>query len=413
MKLAHFSHYLYKCFGIFNVLFILTFSYPYYFLPDMGKKTHFVFEKVVTFLAEQVFYLSKPYTLELISDSTGLYLHCFFLLLISFPLALYRLSKVFGNLAKSIKEFILSFFRYYLSLSLLIYGAAKLFKWQFYLPEPNTLYTPLGDLPKDLLFWSTMGMSHTYTVFSGIVELIPAVLLLFRRTYLLGALISFAVMLNVVMLNISFDISVKIYATFLCWLSLFLCLPYVKGLYSFFIKQETVKVEITPFPINTFPTPLYYLTKCLIIATMLYETFAFYLQTGIYNDDVAPRPPFHGAYKVSTFVATGDTLMPCITDSLRWKNAFFHRKGYFITQNFQDEFQDYEYAVDTTQQLFELTQYDDSLALPIYLSYQQSEDSTLVLQGFMEGDSIYVVLRKQNVAKLPLFQSHFHWTIDE
>ena len=39
---------------------------------------------------------------------------------------------------------------WFLALQLLQYGFDKVFKHQFYLPEPNTLYTPLGLLPPDL-----------------------------------------------------------------------------------------------------------------------------------------------------------------------------------------------------------------------------------------------------------------------
>ena len=102
-----------------------------------------------------------------------------------------------------------------LAFFLLRYGFDKLFKHQFYLPEPNTLYTPVGLLSKDILFWTSMGTSHSYNVFMGLIEIIPAFLLFFKRTRMLGGLISFAVLLNVLMINIGFDITVKILSSFL------------------------------------------------------------------------------------------------------------------------------------------------------------------------------------------------------
>ena len=50
------------------------------------------------------------------------------------------------------------------------YGVQKLLMQQFFTPEANTLYTPLGRLDKDILFWTTMGLSRGYNIFLGVVE---------------------------------------------------------------------------------------------------------------------------------------------------------------------------------------------------------------------------------------------------
>ncbi|MBL0144471.1 MAG: hypothetical protein IPP48_00540 [Chitinophagaceae bacterium] len=70
---------------------------------------------------------------------------------------------------------------HYLIIILLKYGLDKIFKTQFYLPEPNTLFTTVGHLDKDILFWSTMGSSHLYNTITGCIEILAAVLLFLNQ----------------------------------------------------------------------------------------------------------------------------------------------------------------------------------------------------------------------------------------
>ncbi|MBL0334556.1 MAG: hypothetical protein IPP73_04285 [Chitinophagaceae bacterium] len=74
-----------------------------------------------------------------------------------------------------------------------------------------------------------------------------------------------------------------------------------------------------------------------------------YVKTGNYNDDLDPRPPFHGAWEVTNFIRNNDTLPPILTDKTRWKRVFVHRKGYLIIQGMNDGMQDFKLVTDTIQ----------------------------------------------------------------
>jgi hypothetical protein len=124
------------------------------------------------------------------------------------------------NLENKIRPII----RYYLALILFIYGFSKVFKAQFYLPEPNLLFTTLGNLDKDILFWSTIGSSRSYSIFLGIIEIIPAMLLLFRKTSFIGSLIATGVLLHVVAINLLFYFCENLF-TFFIDFSAFFSIP--------------------------------------------------------------------------------------------------------------------------------------------------------------------------------------------
>src|SRR5258706_790692 len=96
-----------------------------------------------------------------------------------------------------------------LGLILIEYGGLKVVPSQFPRPPLSRLLQPFGDASPMGLLWTFMGASVAYTVFAGLAELAGGVLLLFRRTASLGALVAIPVLTNVVVLNFCYDVPVK------------------------------------------------------------------------------------------------------------------------------------------------------------------------------------------------------------
>jgi hypothetical protein len=131
------------------------------------------------------------------------------------------------------------FARYALAFTLIQYAIVKIIPTQFFVHLQNRqLSETYGQSSPMGLLWNFMAFSTPYTIFSGIAELIPAIFLLFRRTALLGALTSFAVLLNVVMLNLCYDVPVKLYSLNLLLLSALLILPESRRLLRFFLLNQ-------------------------------------------------------------------------------------------------------------------------------------------------------------------------------
>ncbi|MBK6622737.1 MAG: hypothetical protein IPG32_18410 [Saprospirales bacterium] len=390
--------FLLRFFGVFMVGFISTFSFPHSILPDPGKYLSPWFEKLAAWTGRHVFGLERAFEPHLISDSTGFYLHAFNAMILSLLLAAVwtRLDRKSTN-DNLLRYGFIVIARYYLALQLLVYGLSKVFKWQFYMPEPNTLFTPLGYLHRDILFWSAMGVSRSYTVFSGLVEVLPALLLLFRPTRLAGGLIAAGVMTHVLALNLSFDISVKLYSAFLLLLCLFILAPDAPRLWAFFFTQQSPPA---PFRSPAFRRKnLYLLAKTIAICLILTDALYPYLSSGNFNDDRAPRPPLHGAYEVMR----GDSWQS-------WQRVFIHRKGYFITQSAEGRMQDYGLIVDTLRRKLILEQWEPAAITEI--SYWEDSAGFLLLEGDFFGDSLRLGLRKLALDELPLLKPEFNWTVD-
>ncbi len=101
---------------------------------------------------------------------------------------------------------------YYVALNMFSYGFSKIFYLQFSAPSFLRLLQPYGSSSPMGIAWAFMGVSKTYTMFSGFAEVLGGLLLLHRRTRTFGALTVFCVMLNVFMMNMSYDIPVKLFS---------------------------------------------------------------------------------------------------------------------------------------------------------------------------------------------------------
>lgn len=131
--------------------------------------------------------------------------------------------------------------RIFLSTALLLYGFSKMYAAQMPPPSLFSLATPLGNLsPMDLL-WCFMGTSTTYQVVTGWLEFIPGILLLFRRTQLLGALVAAGVLLNVWLLNVCYGVCVKNMSLHLLLLACAIASPDASRLFSYLVLQRAIE----------------------------------------------------------------------------------------------------------------------------------------------------------------------------
>jgi hypothetical protein len=124
--------------------------------------------------------------------------------------------------------------------SMLIYGMLKVFPNQMALPSLAVLNEPLGNTSPMTLLWTLLGMNPLYETLCGSIEVLCGILVLFRRTALLGALLTAFVVSNVMLYNYFFDVPVKLFATHLLIMAFALMAPDLRTLFSFFWLHRAV-----------------------------------------------------------------------------------------------------------------------------------------------------------------------------
>mgnify|MGYP001596322252 CR=1 FL=1 len=394
--------------SFFAFLCVVFIPFPFNITKVQSPVTDFIFGRLIGLVAENVFGKKLPDT-HVHSDTFSMYILVLLLFIFAIIISLLLLRiKKWSLYQDRFFVFFYQLFFYYLALQLLKYGLDKIFKNQFYIPEPNTLYTPLGRISKGLLYWSSMGVSHFYNVFLGSLEALAAICILIKRTRLVGLLISLVVMLNVVAVNFGFDISVKLYSLFLLYLTIYLLAPYFSRLYRLLLQKAGTFIPASD-PVVLFRNSfLSAFLKWLVAGIICVETFYPFIKTKNFNGDLAERPYLHGAYQVKQVIAGTDTL--AAKDS-PVKRFFIHRMGYMIFQDQEDNMQDYKLGYDKDSAVFILTDYQLHRIL-VPFTYRSS-DSILTIQYSKNGKEYKLAGKALDWRKLPAVKKRFHWTSDE
>ena len=395
------------CLFVFAILGILFIPFPFHLFRFQLSITDFVFGHLIKFTAREVFHISISST-KVYSDFVSMYILVLLLAVFSILLSIcLQWLTIWKQKREQILSLINSVIVAYLTVQLLKYGLDKVFKNQFYLPEPNILFTPLGNVNKDLLYWSSMGTSTFYSVFLGIAEVLAALFLFFRRTRVAGLLLAVFLFINIVAINFAFDISVKLFSLFLLYLSLLLLTPYFRFIWRFFFSGQKVTSGISIQP-NFFRAKqfVYGFLKCLLAGFIIWESVFPYIKSGNWIGDKAMKPLLHGAYKVVEV----STPMDSAKSELRLKNFFIHKDGYLIFQNEQDQMQDYRLHYDSTGKNLLLTDYNMQ---QMRVTYQFiPADSILTLQLTVNGIENKIKGKVIDWTKMPAIQKGFHWTVD-
>lgn len=340
------------------------------------------------------------------------------LVLAFFGMVLWTIADLRARNYNGLSYWLRIFMRYTLIIALLSYGIIKIFQLQMIFPSLSQLATPLGDLLPMRLSWLFVGYSDSYQAFSGVMEVIAGVLLYFRRTAAFGAVASAAVFANVAMLNLSYDIPVKLFSIHLFVISVILMVYDYKRLVPFLFNQHVAPSQIYEVRFSK---------KWMRILRifMKYVFIGFNLVMGLiqgyqgWSQSREPRKEVgsikSGIYDVTLFAVNKDTIPYSPTDSLRWKDVVFDHGGGSVNTTDTLFWQRYRrgyfrYKVDSTGRHMTFTRngwtgQTDSL---FTLQFDHPDSSSIRLWGQIRKDSVYVVMKKNN-RHFQLSEKQFHW----
>jgi len=312
--------------------------------------------------------------------------------------------------------------RFVLASAMFSYGINKVFGLQFQEPMMQRLLQPYGESSPMGLLWTFMGASQSYTMFAGWMETIGGLLLCFRRTQLVGALWTAGVMANVFVLNLFYDVPVKIYSFHLLVLALVIAAPDMPRLVRMFVlnrRTEPADLDgpwagprVRPWMRRTalgvklawvgFTVPLMFWE----MAEMRYTYGA-----------LAPKGDLDGTWEVIEFRRDGVVLPPLVTEETRWRYFTLvdrpewrqaivtHMKG--VNGRWRLEIN------DGTLQLREMTVAtgDDASKTPLVgsLAYVREGEKGLRVTGEVAGVRIEAVCERRDAQDFLLMSRGFHW----
>jgi hypothetical protein len=309
----------------------------------------------------------------------------------------------YANLHKWFELFI----RFCLAGQLLNYGFAKAIPNQMPFPSLLRLTEPFGNFSPMGVLWSSIGAAPAYEIFTGCVEVLAGLLLFIPRTTALGAWISLAAMIEVFILNMTYDVPVKLFSFHLILLSLFLVAPEFKPMFDFFLLKRRVSpsAEVPLFAAHR-------ANRVALAGQLLFGVWLIGMNARSGWDEwyeyggARPVSPLYGVWEVSQELIDEQVRPPLLTDSTRPRRIIFDFPSRMAFQAMDDTFVFYGSSININDKTLLLTSKAGKKAR---FSFNRSRQNQLTLDGAMESHKIHMELRLVDTSKLLLVSRGFHW----
>lgn len=283
-----------------------------------------------------------------------------------------------------------------LGIALIGYGTAKVIPSQFPPLSLERLVQSFGDASPMGLLWSFMGASIPYAAFCGIAEMVGGVLLFFPRTATLGAILSIGVMSNVVALNFSYDVPVKLLSVHMLAMAVFLAAPDARRLANVFVLNraaEPARME-TMLEKPAFRRMAFVL-KMVVLITVTGASLAFA------HSQLRARTvtsPLAGIWQVEEFSLDGEASPQLVPDNVRWRRVIIGRSA--SVQRMDGGLQRYTLDLDPATR---------KLVLDGEFTYNRPDPETLHLSGSYNGRPLRVSMRRLDESDFRLTSRGFRW----
>lgn len=315
--------------------------------------------------------------------------------------------------------------RYRLAIGIIAYGFIKFFPLQAPYPSISNLNTHYGDFTRWKLFSLSLGVVPSYELFLGLVEILAGLLLFYRKTASIGALIIVFFTGNVFVSNLAYEGGEYVYSFYLISLALFVLVYDIRRLADLLVWQRPA----TPNRFRIVFHGRYKYARWLLKGAFIFFFVVLYgFKTGAgYRHDPYQFPQgkglsaASGIYNVTTFRINNDTLPYSKTDPVRWQDVVFEQwptisvrtntpviidsnnvekvaAAKDIDKTYEAEGTNersyYDYKADTVNHVLTLLNKNVHYkGESLLLHYDRPSASRIVLSGIdQHKDSIYVVL---------------------
>ena len=303
------------------------------------------------------------------------------------------------------------FVRFALAAQMFYFGMAKVIPAQFPPPSLVTLVEPVGNLSRTDMLWTAIGSSVGYQMFTGCAEVVAGALLVVPQTAVLGATIALADMVQVFVLNMTYDIGLKIISLHLIAFAGFLLAPDFSRLAQMFVLNRPVAE----------PTyaPLFRSARANRRAAVAQIVFGLYLASMFTRLAVVSwRSPgggggqksaLYGIWDVDQLSVDSELRPPILNDyDLRWRRVIFDAPDRLVFQRTDDSFAHYGAVLDLGRHTIALTK-GNSRTWKASFMFHQPTPELMILDGDMDGRRIRLALKLVPLDTFRLLNSGFRW----
>jgi hypothetical protein len=211
------------------------------------------------------------------------------------------------------------------------------------------------------------------------------------------------------MLNMTYDVPVKLFSFHLVLMSAFLAAPNAPRLFDFFIRGRPSRVRAEP-PLATTPGS----RRGFRNVQIAYATWVFLCLAGSSgmswkrDGGGAPKSPLYGIWTVEEMIVDGQPRAALVTDTTRWRRIVLQRPTNASFQRMNDSFVRYASVIDTTKKTLTLTAFDSAKTVSP-LTYRRPTKDHLLLDGTLDGHAVRLELSYRDPNSYLQRSRGFHW----
>jgi hypothetical protein len=301
------------------------------------------------------------------------------------------------------------FIRLALASEMILYGTIKAVPLQMPFPYLQTMFEQYGTFTLMGVLWSSIGASRAYEIFAGCAELLGGVLLIVPRTTTFGALICLADIIQVFMLNMTYDVPVKLFSFHLLLMAAFLLAPECSRLANFFFLNRTAGPSTQPQLFRAPRANRIALAVQLGFGLCLLGMNAYSARISWYTyGEGRTKPPLYGIWNVEQFSVDGQIRSALLTDAYRWRRAIFEFSTGMTVQKMDDSLTYHGASINVGANSLALTKFSDK-NWKAGFTFQRPAADRLTLDGNMDGHQVHMQLQLVDRNQFRLLKPGFHW----
>lgn len=281
--------------------------------------------------------------------------------------------------------------RYFVFYMMFSFSIRKFLFIQFPPLTEDVLNTKLGDFDAENLLFSYMSYSRPYVLLVATIQMVGGLLLLSRKTVMLGALISIGVMFNMLMVNLFYNNSQKILCIHLVLMLLYLILLNGKALFQFFILQIPVSPNINNALFSPVNVKVKGVFKFVVITfTFFYFGYIHHNNFLQYQNEVKALSSithFFGVYNIQQNSRSIDGYpLGNLPDYLNWKVFYQSEEDRALTKTHNDSLVHFAFELNIRKQFFRIKSIneDEFYELP----YEHIDTNTFRINGSLAGNYV-------------------------
>jgi uncharacterized membrane protein YphA (DoxX/SURF4 family) len=303
------------------------------------------------------------------------------------------------------------FIRFALAAQMFYYGMAKVIPTQFPPPGLVTLIEPVGSASLSDLLWTFIGASTPYQMVTGFAEMLAGLLLLTPQTTTLGALIGLVDMLQVFLLNMTYDFGLKQISFHLLLMFAFLLAPDARRLINVLVLNRRAEPSSE--------RPLFAAPRANRIALIAQIAFGVYLAAMFTSLSTryfyaaggpgAPRSPLYGIWNIEQ-MSVDDEIRPTVLNDYdrRWRRMIFDARDVVVFQRTDDSLAHYGASLAGDGRALALSK-RNSRTWSARFAVDRPSHGRLILTGEMDHYQIRLQLQLVELDTFRLLRSTFRW----